>query len=82
MVATEREYLCEALEKTGCKVFGGSADFILLKSEIKLYELLLKKGILIRDCSNMRGLSEGYYRVAVKTHEENELLVNEIWNLR
>ena len=34
-----------------------------------------KKGILIRNCSNYRALAEGWYRVAVKTHEENEQLL-------
>lgn len=36
---------------------------------------LLKKGILIRDCSNYRGLSGGYYRIAVRRREENERLL-------
>ena len=34
-----------------------------------------QKKILIRDCSNYTGLSKGYYRVAVKKHEENQQLV-------
>ena len=33
------------------------------------------KGILIRDCSNYPGLKKGYYRVAVKLHEQNEKLI-------
>ena len=40
-----------------------------------LYEKLEQKKILIRDCSNYTGLSKGYYRVAVKKHEENQQLV-------
>ena len=40
-----------------------------------LYEKLEQKKILIRDCSNYTGLSKGYYRVAVKEHEENQQLV-------
>jgi histidinol-phosphate/aromatic aminotransferase/cobyric acid decarboxylase-like protein len=38
-------------------------------------ELLSEKGILIRDCSNYRGLGGGWYRIAVRTHEENEQLL-------
>ena len=30
-----------------------------------------KAGILIRDCSNYAGLSDGYYRIAVRKHDEN-----------
>jgi threonine-phosphate decarboxylase len=41
-------------------------------------EKLLKKKILIRDCSNYRGLSKGYYRIAVKTHKENEKLISQL----
>lgn len=43
-----------------------------------LYERLLSRGILIRDCSDYRGLGKGYYRIAVRRHEENEILVREI----
>jgi len=37
---------------------------------------LLKQGILIRDCSSFNGLNEFYIRIAVKTHKENERLIN------
>ena len=33
---------------------------------------LLREGILIRDCSDYRGLGKGFYRIAIKEHEENE----------
>ena len=36
----------------------------------------LKQGISIRDCSNYVGLGEGYYRVAVRTKEENKKLLD------
>ena len=29
----------------------------------------------IRDCSNYPGLEKGYFRVAVKLHEQNEKLI-------
>ena len=63
------------LEKLGIRVFPGEADFLLLYSELPLYEELLKQGILIRDCSNFRGLKTGYYRIAVKTRGENDRLL-------
>ena len=37
-----------------------------------------RKGILIRDCSNYQGLTKGYYRIAVKTEEENRQLIDAI----
>ena len=39
-------------------------------------EPMKSKGILIRDCSNYRGLTKGYYRIAVKTEEENRQLID------
>ena len=39
------------------------------------FEICVAKGILIRDCSNYLGLKKGYYRVAVKLHEQNEKLI-------
>ena len=38
---------------------------------IDLYEELLKKQILIRDCSDYCGISKGWYRIAVRSHEDN-----------
>ncbi|ABX41489.1 pyridoxal phosphate-dependent aminotransferase [Lachnoclostridium phytofermentans] len=57
------------------KVIDGEANFLLLKSDINLYDELLERGIIIRDCSNFNGLSKGYYRIAIKTKEENDLLL-------
>lgn len=53
-------------------VFDGEANFILVKTEVDLYARLLREGILIRDCSDYRGLGKGFYRIAIKEHEENE----------
>lgn len=71
----EREYLEKNLKELGIKVFGSDANFLLINSEKPLYEELLKRGIGIRDASNFRGLKKGYYRIAVKSHEENELFI-------
>jgi len=48
---------------------------MLLKSSYDLFALLKEKKILIRDCSNYEGLKKGFYRIAVKTGEENQLLI-------
>ena len=74
-VKKERDYLQGELSKLGIKVYDSVANYLFLYSEKPLYDLLLKQGILIRDCSNYRGLKEGYYRVAVKIHEDNLKLI-------
>lgn len=74
-VKREREYLEGSLKAAGITVFPASANFVMVYTETALYEELLKVRILIRDCSNFRGLSNGYYRIAVKSREENEQLL-------
>ena len=77
-VEQEGQFLSEGLKKAGLKVYPHAADFILVHTEVPLYDRLLERGILIRDCSSFRGLSKGYYRIAVKRREENEQLLEEI----
>ena len=40
-----------------------------------LWEEMLRRGILIRDCSNYRGLKKGYYRVCVGREAANDMLL-------
>lgn len=77
-VEKERAYLETGLQMLGLKIFPSKANFIMFYSEKPLYDALLKKGILIRDCGNYEGLSEGYYRIAVKKRKENETLLQAI----
>ena len=74
-VAKERSFLADGLKKNGITVISGEANFLLVYSEADLYEKLLKKGILIRDCKNFRGLKKGFYRIAVRNRKENEMLL-------
>ncbi len=78
VVEAERKYLMSGLEQLGIRVHPSDADYLLLKTDLELYGALLHKGILIRDCSNFRGLGSGYYRIAVKRHSENEMLIRAI----
>ena len=45
-------------------------------AEAGLKARLLRKQIMIRDCSDYPGLTDGYYRVAVKLSEENRMLLD------
>ena len=74
-VKKERQLLSVELRQLGITVYDSEADFLLLYTDKPLYGLLLQQGILIRDCSNFRGLGAGYYRIAVRTHEENRELM-------
>lgn len=75
-VRKERVFLEKELRQKGFQVFPSAANFILFYSDelpkgATLYERLLKQGILIRDCGNFRGLGRGFYRIAVRSREEN-----------
>ena len=81
----EKEYFYQELSNIGgWKVYKPSTNFIFIKllgniSSEGLMEQLAKKGILIRDCSNFRGLEEGkFIRVAVRTRKENIKLLKEL----
>ena len=71
----ELAYLKEELAALGYLVYPSQANYVFFTGPADLYEKLEQKKILIRDCSNYTGLSKGYYRVAVKKHEENQQLI-------
>lgn len=80
----ERDFLYRRLCRIpGLKLFQSSANFILAKiegplSSMQLQSRLIKCGLLIRDCSNFRGLNDKYIRVAVRRHKDNLHLLDEL----
>lgn len=83
-VAREREYLKKNLSQIKTlKTYPAFANFILcklkdgrIKTATKLYKELLRYGIVIRDCSNFRGLDETFFRVAVKNRKDDIKLIS------
>ncbi len=82
-IRREREFLQEEIERigktyhaAGLVLYAGMANYMLLYCKIDLYSKMLNHGILIRDCSNYRGLSKGWFRIAVADHEKNKKLVH------
>lgn len=80
-VDAERERLAMRLGALpGLIVFAGAANYLLLQitsgmTAAALQEKLLTGRLLIRDCSNFVGLDGRFFRVAVRTGEENERLL-------
>ena len=74
-IAQEREYLSNELKRLKFTVYDSQANYIFFEAPKNLWDLCEKENILIRDCSNYRGLTKGYYRIAVKTRQENEELI-------
>ncbi len=68
----EREFLRYGLTCCGYKVFESHANFLFfLAQDTQLVQKMRQEGILIRGCENYRGLGSGYYRVAIRRHEDN-----------
>lgn len=74
-ILDERKRMIQALECLGYRVYGSKANYVFFRGNPGLYERALEAGFLIRDCQNYRGLSQGYYRIAVRTRRENERLI-------
>lgn len=76
MVAEERDALVNALQERGFNVVPSEANFILFNTgDTLLAENLRAHRIAIRDCSNFEGLDAGWYRIAVRSPEENGKLI-------
>lgn len=71
LISLERPWLRGELTRLGFRVIPGEANYLLFFSPKPLAESLRRRGILLRDCGNYRGLGSGWYRTAVRTHEEN-----------
>ena len=66
----------------GYPVYPSQANYVFFEGPENLYDQLERKKILIRDCSNYTGLSKGYYRVAVKNHQDNQQLIRALRELQ
>lgn len=74
-VCAARGKLQQGLEALGIRVFPSEANFLLLQAQPGLASALLAQGIRIRNCDNYPSLGPGWYRVAVRTEEENAQLL-------
>jgi threonine-phosphate decarboxylase len=81
-IAKERAQFAKMLSEIGgLRVFPSETNFLLVKilnpkfTSTMLKEQMAKEGILIRDCSTFVGLDDSYFRVTVRSVEENLKLV-------
>lgn len=81
-IRREREFLRYGLTCCGYRVFESQANYLLfLAQDTGLVGKMKQEGILIRGCENYRGLGEGYYRIAVRRHEDNIKLLSALERL-
>src|SRR2546428_3349892 len=83
LIASQRIALTERLGRIPwLKLTPTDCNFILVKilenriTSTDIFEQLLKKGLVIRDCSSIRGLGDEFFRVTIRTPTDNEKLVS------
>lgn len=88
IIQSEREFIMDSLGKySEIKIYPSNANYLLINTKalgIKAIELksqLLKKGILIRDCSNYKGLDEFFFRISIQERKKNEILIQALMNI-
>jgi threonine-phosphate decarboxylase len=81
-VESERAFLAGELARIGgMNPYPSVANYLLVRMEKdlgvgSLCHELMKRLILIRDCSNFEGLNGEFFRIAVRKREENEKLLD------
>ncbi len=85
LVQDQGSFLDEELASIpGLKIYPGAANFRLVRLDrgdidaVKLADRMLADGIAIRVCGNFTGLDNGFFRVAVRTEEENARLLRSL----
>lgn len=81
-IAREREYIKQNFDRMGIVYEEPNANYIFFYHKPDLKAELIKRGILIRDCSDYAGLKPGCFRAAIRTHEENTVLIKNLEDLK
>ncbi|MGC8969240.1 MAG: pyridoxal phosphate-dependent aminotransferase [Conexivisphaera sp.] len=80
-VHVERSKMADRMSSLGLRAFRSAANFLLVETEGSarpLAERLGSRGIRIREAWTFEGLDERFFRVAVRSHEDNEVLLREL----
>ncbi len=85
LIHTERNLIYSALSsRKSIKVFKPEANFILIKllkeeqTANEVFDYCIKKGFMIRDCTDYEGLGDKFVRFCFMKPEQNDNMVNTI----
>jgi threonine-phosphate decarboxylase len=80
VMAEEKRFIEKHFRKLGIEFFPSDANYYLLKMRNagEISRALKKRGVLVRDCTDFKGLGNPYLRIAVKSHRENAVLMKEL----
>lgn len=86
LIKKESQFLIDSISRIGdFSCYDTNTNFILIKTKQPskiLQKKLLHLNILVRDCSNFRGLDNHHIRIAVRTHKENQQLVSALEHIQ
>ena len=80
-IQKEKSILLKNLKSVGIEVFDSKTNFLLCRYKKNLSNALLNQGVIVRDCSDYRGMDDTYFRVAVRTNSDNMILFENIKEL-
>jgi threonine-phosphate decarboxylase len=87
LIENEKKRFAEKLKNAaGIKLFASTTSFMLAKSVNRhtadaICQTLLHERILVRNCSNFKGLSNRFIRISLKNRKTNLMLVEKLLNL-
>ena len=87
LIENEKKRFAEKLKNVaGIKLFASTTSFMLAKlvnrhTADTICQTLLQEKILIRNCSNFKGLSDRFIRISLKDSKTNLMLVEKLLNL-
>ena len=82
IIREERPRLKAGLEALGLWVCPSEANYLLFRGPEDLGERLLARGVALRSCANYPGLGPGWFRTAVRTRKENDILLHELEGMK
>jgi len=79
-MAAEKSFVERQLRRMGISFVPSKANYYLLWLERapEVRAALEKRGILVRDCANFAGLGPRFLRIAVRSRQENTILMEEM----
>ena len=83
LISQEQGLVCSALRtRASIQIFTPATNFMLLRikkdgiTSADVFDSCIRKGLMIRDCSNFIGLGNDYIRFCFLRPEDDDLLVN------
>lgn len=82
VIGEGRKQLTKGLKELGLWVCDSEANYVLFQDlrdgakDGNLYVMCRQRKLLLRSCKNFKGMDGSYYRVCVKTEEENKVLLH------